>query len=48
MFALSAAHVRAGQKDEAIKWALEAKRLATEYGQKDLAAIIDRDLAKLK
>lgn len=48
MFALSAAHVRAGQKDEAVKWALEAKRLALQYGQKDLAAIIDRDLAKLK
>ena len=48
MFALSAAYVRAGHKDDAIKWALEAKRLAMQYGQKDLAAIIDRDLAKLK
>ena len=48
LFALSAAYVRAGNKDEAIKWALEAKRLAIEYGQNDLAAIIDRDLAKLK
>jgi len=48
MFALSAAYVRAGHKDEAVKWALEARRLALQYGQNDLAAIIDRDLAKLK
>lgn len=48
LFALSAAYVRAGNKDEAVKWALEAKRLALHYGQKDLVAIIDRDLAKLK
>jgi tetratricopeptide (TPR) repeat protein len=48
MFGLSAAYIRVGRKDEAVKWALEAKRLAMQYGQKDLAAIIDRDLAKLK
>ena len=48
LFALSAAHVRAGHKDEGIKWAAEARRLAIEYGQKDLVAIIDRDLARLK
>jgi tetratricopeptide (TPR) repeat protein len=48
LFALSAAHLRAGHKDEAIAWATEAKRLALEYGQKDLAALIDRDLAKVK
>jgi protein O-GlcNAc transferase len=48
LFALSAAYVRAGKKDDAIKWATEARQLALEYGQKDLAAIIERDLAKLK
>jgi tetratricopeptide (TPR) repeat protein len=48
VFALSAAHVRAGHKDEAIKWAVEARRLALQYGQAELAAIIERDLAKLK
>jgi tetratricopeptide (TPR) repeat protein len=48
LFALSAAHVRAGHKDEAIRWGTEARRLALEYGQQDLAAIIERDLAKLK
>ena len=48
VFALSAAHVRAGHKDEGIKWAMEARRLALQYGQTELAAIIERDLAKLK
>ena len=48
VFALSAAYVRAGKKEEAIKWATEARRLALEYGQLELAATIERDLAKLK
>jgi len=48
VFALSAAHLRAGHKDEAVKWALEARRLAVEHGQQELVAIIDRDLARLK
>jgi tetratricopeptide (TPR) repeat protein len=48
LFALSAAHVRAGHKEEGITWATEARRLALEYGQHELAAIIERDLAKLK
>jgi tetratricopeptide (TPR) repeat protein len=48
LFALSAAHVRAGRKDEGIKWALEARRLALAHGQQDLVATIDRDLARLK
>jgi tetratricopeptide (TPR) repeat protein len=48
MFALSAAYLRAGQRDQAVKWATEARRLALEYGQKELAAIIERDLAKIK
>ncbi len=48
LFALSTAYVRAGQKDEGIKWATEARRLALAYGQQELAAAIERDLARLK
>jgi tetratricopeptide (TPR) repeat protein len=48
VFALSAAHLRAGRKDDAIKWALEARRLAVAQGQQALVAIIDRDLARVK
>ena len=48
VFALGVAHLRAGRKDEGIKWSLEAKRLALQFGQSDLAAAIDWDLSKLK
>ena len=48
LFALGVAHLRAGRKDEAVKWSLEAKALALQFGQNDLAAAIDRDLAALK
>ena len=48
LFALGVAHLRAGRKDEGIKWSLEAKQLALQFGQTDLAAAIDRDLAALK
>lgn len=48
LFALSTARVRAGRTDEGVKVALEAQRLALEFGQKDLAAAISRELAKLK
>lgn len=48
VFALSAAHVRAGRVAEGRKWANEAKRLALVYGQTDLAAAIDRQLETLK
>jgi tetratricopeptide (TPR) repeat protein len=48
LFALATAHVRAGHKDEGIKWATEAKRLALEHGQEELAAAIARDLASLR
>jgi tetratricopeptide (TPR) repeat protein len=47
-FGLSVAHVRAGHKDEGIKWATEARRLALEFGQQDLAASIERNLASLR
>jgi tetratricopeptide (TPR) repeat protein len=48
VFALSAAHLRAGRRDDAIKWALEARRLAAAHGQQELVAVIDRDLARIK
>ena len=48
LFALATAHVRAGQKEDGIKWAREARQLALEYQQRDLAAAIERDLAALK
>jgi len=48
LFALSVAHVRAGNRAEGIKWAEDAKQLAIGFGQRELAAAIDRDLASLK
>lgn len=48
LFALAVAYVRAGQRDLGLKWATDAKRLATEHGQHDLVAAIERDLASLK
>jgi len=48
LFALSTAHVRAGHKDEGIKWATAARQLALQYGQRELADAIERDLARLK
>ncbi len=48
LFALGVAHLRAGRKDEGVKWSTEARRLALEFGQHDLAAAIARDLASLR
>jgi tetratricopeptide (TPR) repeat protein len=48
LFALAAAYVRSGRKEEGVKWATEAKRLAQEFGQAELAAAIERELARLK
>ena len=48
LFALATAHVRAGHRDEGIKWATDAKQLALEHGQHELAAAIERDLARLR
>jgi tetratricopeptide (TPR) repeat protein len=48
LFALATAHVRAGHRDIGIKWATDARQLALEHGQDDLAAAIARDLASLK
>jgi hypothetical protein len=48
LFALATAHVRAGHRELGIKWATEARQLALEHGQDELAAAIARDLASLK
>jgi tetratricopeptide (TPR) repeat protein len=48
LFALATAHVRAGHRDAGIKWATEARQLALDRGQDELAAAIARDLASLK
>jgi tetratricopeptide (TPR) repeat protein len=48
LFALGVAHVRAGRKDVGLKWSVEARRLALQFGQTDLAAAIERELAALK
>ncbi len=48
LFALGVAHLRAGRKEQGVKWSLDAKQLALQFGQTDLAAAIDRDLASLK
>jgi len=48
LFALATAHVRAGHRDEGIRWATDARMLALAHGQNELAAAIERDLARLK
>jgi tetratricopeptide (TPR) repeat protein len=48
LFALATAYVRAGHRDEGIKWATDAKQLAATHGQAELAAAIERELARLR
>ena len=48
LFGLATAYVRSGNKAEGIRWATEARQLALQHGQKDLAATIERDLASLR
>ena len=48
LFALATAHVRAGHRDAGITWATDAKQLALEHGQRELADAIERDLARLR
>ena len=48
VFALATALVRSGRRDEGIRTASEARRLAMDFGQAELAAIIARELAALK
>ena len=47
LFALATAHVQAGDLAAARRYATEARDLAQARGQADLAAAIERDLAKL-
>jgi tetratricopeptide (TPR) repeat protein len=48
LFALGTAHIRSGHKAEGIRWATEARQLAVQYGQTELAAAIERDLAAIR
>jgi tetratricopeptide (TPR) repeat protein len=48
LFALSTAYVRAGRREEGIRWAGEARQLALQYGDTALAAAIERDLATIR
>ena len=48
LFALGTAHIRAGRRDEGIKWATEAKALAERFGDTELAAAIEKDLARIR
>jgi tetratricopeptide (TPR) repeat protein len=48
LFALSTAYVRAGQKSEGLKWAVQARDLALKFGDTALAAAIDRDMAMIR
>lgn len=48
LFALSAAHVRAGRKSDGLKWATEARDLALKFGDTALAAAIERDMAMIR
>jgi tetratricopeptide (TPR) repeat protein len=48
LFALATAHVRAGRRDEGLKWATEARDLALKHGDTTLAAAIERELTKIK
>ena len=47
-FALATALVQSGRKDEGVRQALAAKELAASFGQSELAAAIERELARLK
>jgi tetratricopeptide (TPR) repeat protein len=48
LFALATAHARAGDKALAIKWATDARELAVQHGQGELAAAIERQLAAIR
>ena len=47
-YALAAAHARAGNRPEALKYMHEAREKATAWGQSALLASIDRDLTALE
>jgi hypothetical protein len=41
-------YARLGKKEEARKWAVEARVLAEQHGQKEFAAAIQKELEKLR
>lgn len=47
LYALGAAYVRAGDREKGVRYSLEAKRKAEALGQGELAASIEKDLARL-
>ena len=47
LYALGAAHVRAGDREKGVAYAREARRKAEALGQADLVASIDKDLRRL-
>jgi tetratricopeptide (TPR) repeat protein len=48
LFALATAHAHAGRRDEAIKWATDARDLALRHGDTALAAAIEKNLKSIK
>jgi len=48
LYALAVANVQAGRRDAGVTLAQQARQLAERFGQNDLVAAIDRDLAGLK
>jgi tetratricopeptide (TPR) repeat protein len=48
IYGLAVATVQAGRRDEGVALAREARQLAERFGQRELVAAIDRDLAGLK
>ena len=48
LFGLATAHVLAGHRDEGQRYAIQARDLARERGQAELADSIERELARLK
>ena len=48
LYALAVAHIQSGRRDTGVGLAREAQARAARFGQTDLVAAIDRDLATLK
>jgi tetratricopeptide (TPR) repeat protein len=48
LFALATAYVRAGRREDGVRWATDAKNLALAHGQRELADAIERELARLR
>ncbi len=48
LYAWAVATLHAGRREEGVTLARRARQLADQFGQKDLVAAIDRDLAKLQ